>query len=110
MLRKNKENQIKTCKNSSQNQSFQLKHSSNFTTRSSEVQSRFSVGFDEKLAKCFNSVCSNYNSQSTRNHKSIKNKSMLSQLSKSQYGCDVEELCNIIDSVMNDGFSKKVIE
>ncbi|CAD8096499.1 unnamed protein product [Paramecium primaurelia] len=81
---------------------------SNFTTRTSEVHSRFSVGLDDKLIKCFNSVCSNYNSQSTRHNKS-KNKSMLSQLSKSTYG-DGEELCNLLDQVLNQGFSLKIIE
>ncbi|CAD8106090.1 unnamed protein product [Paramecium primaurelia] len=81
---------------------------SNYTTRTSEVHSRFSVGLDDKLIKCFNSVCSNYNSQSTRNNKS-KNKSMLSQLSKSSYG-DNEELCNILDQVLSKGFSQKLIE
>ncbi|CAD8187764.1 unnamed protein product [Paramecium octaurelia] len=81
---------------------------SNFTTRTSEVHSRFSVGLDDKLIKCFNSVCSNYNSQSTRHNKS-KNKSMLSQLSKSSYG-DGEELCSLLDQVLNQGFSLKIIE
>ncbi|CAD8120796.1 unnamed protein product [Paramecium sonneborni] len=81
---------------------------SNFTTRTSEVHSRFSVGLDDKLIKCFNSVCSNYNSQSTRHNKS-KNRSMLSQLSKSSLG-DNEELCNLLDLVLNQGFSQKIIE
>lgn len=80
-----------------------LRKSHNFTTRTSEVYSRLSVSAEDKLLKCLSSVSSTYTS---KGRKSIKNKSMVTQLSKSYYSSNNDEdLCNLLDSILNQGFS-----